>query len=98
MPDEINKVINGEGNITVTFLKSHCKSEGEKEVAWVWKWLEESEYHVLKAFLKFTTGSSFIPLHARGYRINISRGGLGLLPMAGTCGNSICIPCYESYE
>ena len=106
--DEIREIINGNETVDIDDWKKNTKYEIQYEKYYkqffkiISKWSQEK----LKKLLKFSTGSSLVPV--QGFKYLDSVGGLfqlnflnvdsNRLPESHTCFNKIDIPCYDSIE
>ncbi|CAG9327270.1 unnamed protein product [Blepharisma stoltei] len=102
-PEDLQILFNGSSTYNLSFIKKRTSHYGpglsSQVVQWLWTWLENSNEEILKAFLRFVTGSSRIPYKQRNWGIVLSpQLENGILPTASTCGSTIYIPNYKSYK
>ena len=104
LPNEIQLLVEGSQIIDLNLLKFHtaysnCKADNPT-VQFLWNVLEEFDQHQLKAFLKFTSGSTTLPTtwSHRRFTVFVSRASEQHFPTSHTCSWRLDIPPYSSQE
>lgn len=102
-PHEWQSLLAGKSDVA-TLRKNveyHQCSSTQQIVKWFWTWLETHGDSCVRGFLKFTTGSSVVPVDTTTWIVRLihdREADRDSLPTAATCFNEIRIPTYSSYN
>ena len=101
---ELEAMLNGKQEIDVEEVRAYTMFQGNispdhLNVVWLWEILRESSDDDRRAFLRFVTGTSRVPLDGYDPPFNLTEGAdmeLGALPRAHTCFNQLVLPQYKN--
>jgi len=106
--NELELLICGLGNISVTDMKNNCEEPGfslsfMKVRSWFWTVISSFNQEELSRLIQFSTGCSQLPPEGFAglspkFQISAALSGVDSLPSAHTCFNNLCLPDYTSIE
>lgn len=102
--EELRALINGRSDVDLASMRRTTQYQGDlnrkcKAVRWLWRALNSFSREDRGLFLRFTTGTSSVPLDGFDppFTLTSTESGPQTLPRAHTCFNQLVLPSYESY-